>query len=91
MQALQESFSGFEGLNAQVLGISPDDVETHRKFSKELGLHFPLIADTDQKIRKLYRPGRITFVIDRQGVVRFIQEGMPNTKILLEEIRKIGS
>jgi peroxiredoxin Q/BCP len=89
MKAFQEDLSRFESLNAQVMGISPDDVETHKKFSKELGLQFPLIADTDQKIRKLYKPGRVTFVIDQNGVIRFIQEGMPRNKALLEEIKKL--
>jgi peroxiredoxin Q/BCP len=89
MRAFQQDFARFESLNAQVLGISPDDVETHKKFSAELGLQFPLIADTDQKIRSLYKPGRITFVIDKQGLIRFIHEGMPENEALLEEIRKL--
>jgi thioredoxin-dependent peroxiredoxin len=89
MQAFQQDLAKFESLNAQVLGISPDDVDTHKKFSAELGLQFPLIADTDQKIRSLYRPGRITFVIDKQGLIRFIQEGMPPNEVLLGEIRKL--
>ena len=88
MQAFQQDLKKFESLNAQVLGISPDDVETHQRFSKELGLQFPLIADTDRKIQTLYRQGRVTFVIDRQGTIRFIQEGMPKNEVLLEEVRK---
>jgi peroxiredoxin Q/BCP len=89
MQAFQQDLKKFESLNAQVLGISPDDIETHQKFSKELGLQFPLIADTDRKIQTLYRQGRVTFVIDWQGVIRFIQEGMPKNDVLLDEVRKI--
>jgi thioredoxin-dependent peroxiredoxin len=91
MQAFQQDLKKFESLNAQVLGISPDDVETHRRFSKELGLQFPLIADTDRKIQTLYRQGRVTFVIDREGVIRFIQEGMPKNDVLLDEVRKIAA
>ena len=89
MQAFQQDLKKFESLNAQVLGISPDDIETHQKFSKELGLQFPLIADRDRKIQTLYRQGRVTFVIDQQGVIRFIQEGMPKNDVLLDEVRKI--
>jgi peroxiredoxin Q/BCP len=89
MKAFQEDLSKFESLNAQVLGVSPDDVETHKRFSMELGLQFPLIADTDQKIRQLYKPGRVTFIIDQDGVIRFIQEGMPRNKTLLEEVNKL--
>ena len=90
MQAFQQDIKKFESLKAQVLGISPDDVETHQRFSKELGLRFPLIADTDRKIQALYRQGRVTFVIDRQGVIRFIQEGMPKNDVLLDQVRKIA-
>src|SRR3972149_5516166 len=90
MQAFQQDLKKFESLNAQVLGISPDDVETHQRFSKELGLQFPLIADTDRKIQTLYRQGRVTFVIDRQGGIRFIQEGMPKNNLLSDEVRKMG-
>jgi thioredoxin-dependent peroxiredoxin len=89
MQAFQQDLEKFESLNAQVLGISPDDVDTHRKFSKELGLRFPLIADTDKGLQKMYKPGRVTFVIDKQGIIRFIQEGMPKNDDLLREIEKM--
>jgi peroxiredoxin len=77
-------------LNAQVLA-QYDDVETHQRFSKELGLQFPLIADTDRKIQTLYRKGRVTFLIDQEGVIRFIQEGMPKNDVLLDEVRKIAA
>ncbi len=89
MKAFQQDLAKFESLNAQVLGISSDKLETHKKFSDELGLQFPLISDPDQTIRKLYRPGRVTFIIDRDGVIRFIQEGMPKNDGLLEEIKKL--
>jgi thioredoxin-dependent peroxiredoxin len=89
MQAFQQDLTKFESLNAQVLGISPDDLETHKRFSNELGLRFPLISDPDQAIRRLYWPGRITFIIDREGVIRFVQEGMPKNDVLLDEIKKL--
>ena len=38
----------------QVFGISLDDVESHRKFRAELGLPFPLLADTDGAVSKAY-------------------------------------
>ena len=89
MQAFQQDLEKFESLNAQVLGVSPDDVDTHKKFSKELGLRFPLIADTDKRIQKFYKPGRVTLVIDKEGVIRFVQEGMPKNDDLLREIEKM--
>jgi peroxiredoxin len=53
MRAFQKDLLKFESLNAQVLGVSADDIETHKRFSTELGLKFPLISDRDrtQKVR----------------------------------------
>jgi peroxiredoxin Q/BCP len=88
MQAFQAGLDRFESLNAQVLGVSPDDMETHKKFSASLGLRFPLIVDQDKAIRKRYAPGRIAYLIDRDGIIRFIQEGMPVHEDFLRELEK---
>ncbi len=90
MQAFQNDISRFEKLNAQVLGVSSDSLETHREFSKSLNLGFPLIAD-DGSIRKLYGGGRITFVIDQSGIVRYIHKGMPDNGKLLEVLEDLES
>lgn len=71
MQAFQNDLARFEKLNAQVLGVSPDSVATHIKFAKKYGLKFPLLADEQGNMQKLYASGRITFIIDKDGVVRF--------------------
>ena len=85
MQAFQDDIARFEKLNAQVLGVSSDTLETHRDFVEELGLSFPLIAD-DGDIRKLYGGGRSTYLIDQSGIIRFLHKGMPNNDMLLREI-----
>jgi len=89
MQAFQDDLLKFEGLNAQVLGVSADDLESHKRFSAELGLKFPLLSDNDGKLTGLYGKGRITFLIDRQGVIRLIQPGFPKNEEILAEIRKL--
>lgn len=88
MQAFQDNFMRFEKLNAQVLGVSSDTLETHRDFANKLGLNFPLIAD-DGAIRQLYGGGRITYLIDQAGIIRFLHKGMPDNNILLREINKL--
>ena len=90
MAAFQKDIESFERLGTQVLGVSPDDVETHRRFAKELGLTFPLVADPGGRIAAQYGTGRIAFLIDRQGVVRHIEKGMPENSRLLEAIRALG-
>ncbi len=89
MQAFQRDLKKFEKLNAQVLGVSPDSIATHKEFSTKNSLQYPLVADEAGEVRKLYAPGRVTYIIDREGVIRFIQQGVPDDKVLLEELEKL--
>ena len=88
MKAFQDDIERFEELNAQVLGVSGDTLETHIAFSKELGLTFPLVVD-DGNIRSLFGSGRITHLIDQNGIVRYVHKGMPSNEVLLKEIRSL--
>jgi len=90
MQAFQNDIDRFEKLNAQVLGVSSDSLETHHEFAKSLNLSFPLIADNGE-IRKLYGGGRITYVIDQGGLIRYIHKGMPDNEKLLEVLENLQS
>ena len=90
MEAFQGDIARFEKLNAQVLGVSSDTLKTHRDFVEKLGLSFPLIAD-DGAIRKLYGGGRITYLIDQSGIIRFFHKGMPDNNTLLREISNLQS
>ncbi|MGB6411448.1 MAG: peroxiredoxin [Candidatus Deferrimicrobiaceae bacterium] len=89
MQAFQRDLEEFESLNAQVLGVSTDSLKTHEKFARENSLSFPLIADEDGSIAKLYPGGRVTYIIDKEGIVRFVQKGLPDNDLLLRELRKL--
>ena len=90
MQAFQKDLADFERLNAQVLGVSPDSLDTHRKFSEQYKFTFPLLSDTDGKMRALYGSKRITYLIDRKGIIRYIQEGIPKNEDFLKELKKLG-
>lgn len=89
MQAFQADIAAFERLDTQVLGVSPDDVATHKSFAESLKLSFPLLSDPEGKIRAQYGQGRIAFFIDTQGVVRLIVEGMPDNKKVIADIERI--
>lgn len=89
MRAFQDELPRIEEQNTQVLGVSSDSVATHEEFSRKHGLGFPLISDEGGVVQKLYAPGRVTFVIDKSGVVRFVQKGMPDTSMLLQELAKL--
>ncbi len=69
-----------------MLGVSPDSVESHKKFRDKYELNFPLLADTDKKIveaygvwkeksmygKKYMGVERTTFVIDQAGKISHI-------------------
>ena len=89
MQAFQADIAAFERLNTQVLGVSPDDVATHKRFAASLNLTFPLVSDPGGKIQAQYGQGRIAFFIDTKGVVRLIVEGMPDNRKVLADIERL--
>ena len=69
----------FEGVGAQVLGISPQNVESHENFSCKQGFEFPLLADTDKAVGGAYGIlgplgfyRRSVFVVDGDGVIRYV-------------------
>jgi peroxiredoxin Q/BCP len=76
--AFRDQFAAFRGLAAEVLGVSSDSEAAHRAFASKYNLPFQLLSDPGGRVRKLYRvkatlgiiPGRETFVIDRQGIIR---------------------
>jgi peroxiredoxin Q/BCP len=65
-----------EGLGADVLGISPQSVSSHERFTEEKRLNVPLLADEDKAVAGAYgvlagpMVRRAIFVIDEEGVVR---------------------
>ena len=78
--AFRDDFEEFGKLDADVVGISSDSVESHGAFAHKHDLPFALLSDEGGKVRKLYGvpntlglfPGRVTYVVDEQGVVRHI-------------------
>jgi peroxiredoxin Q/BCP len=76
----RDSYSAFAELDAAIVGISPDSLDSHEKFAKQEHLPFPLLSDSDSSMRRAYGvkstlgliSGRTTFVIDKQGIIRHI-------------------
>lgn len=78
LNTYNDEFAQFEQLDAHVLGISAQGLESHEKFSGKHGFKFPLLADTDKKVAGLYGtlgpigfPRRSVFIVDGEGVVRY--------------------
>jgi peroxiredoxin Q/BCP len=63
-------------LGADVLGISPQSIESHERFTQEKSLNVPLLADEDKSVAKAYgvlagpMVRRAIFVVDEQGIIR---------------------
>jgi len=90
MKAFQNDIERFEKLGAQVLGVSADSLETHNDFVEKLGLNFSLLVD-DGSLRKIYGSGRLTYLIDQSGIIRYVHKGMPDNDRLLQEIGNLQS
>jgi peroxiredoxin Q/BCP len=76
--AFRDSHEVFTDAGAEVIGVSSDSVDSHAAFAGKHGLPFTLLSDKGGQVRKSYGipavlgllPGRVTYVIDRQGTVR---------------------
>jgi peroxiredoxin Q/BCP len=89
MQSFQRDLEKFESLDTQVLAVSTDRIETHRKFAEEYDFSFPLISDEAMEIKGMYGRNRITYLIDKKGIIRFIQRGRPYNEDILKYIGKL--
>ncbi len=77
--SLRDGYAAIQKTGAVVLGVSADDVDSHAAFARKFTLPFSLLADPDGALIKAYgvkmpllrMAHRVTFVIDKQGVVRF--------------------
>lgn len=78
--SFRDSYEKFVEAGAEVIGVSSDSAESHKAFAKQHQLSFPLISDHDGSLRKLFGvsstlgllPGRSTYVVDKEGIVRLI-------------------
>ena len=78
----QQDLPEYKARNAQILGVSVDDVNSHAEFCDSEGLKFPLLADTKGNVSKAYGSWlgaaslRHTYLIDPQGILREIYLGV---------------
>jgi len=78
--SFRDSYEVFQEAGAEVVGISSDSEASHQKFANKYKLPFILLSDLGGVVRKFYGvpatfgllPGRVTYVIDKEGIVRHI-------------------
>ena len=73
-----DGLESFNRLDAQVLGISAQDLASHERFATKYGFKFPLLSDPDKIVAREYGtlgpigfPRRSVFIVDRDGIVRY--------------------
>ncbi|MFN4336095.1 MAG: peroxiredoxin [Candidatus Nitrosocaldus sp.] len=77
---MKDHIERIRALGGEVIGVSSDGLESHKRFASKYGLNFPLVSDVDNSISKLYgvfneekmRARRVTFIIDKDGIIRHI-------------------
>lgn len=98
--SMKDKMEDFKKLGIEVLGVSVDSVRSHENFRDRFNLNFPLLSDTDRKIVRAYGVGsesgtakRVTFLIDRSGVIRYIWHKVDTSHHadeVLEKVKELG-
>lgn len=96
--SFRDQYQDFKDLGSEVIGISSDTVSSHQKFINQYKLPFILLSDDDKKIRTLFGvmpdlfgliPGRVTYVVDKNGIIVFIFNSMNAKNHIPEALKRI--
>jgi peroxiredoxin Q/BCP len=100
--AFRDAFEDFTQAGAIVIGVSSNADASHQAFAASHRLPYFLVADVDGSLRRLFGvprsllilPGRVTYVIDREGIVRHVFnalfQGTPHAKEALQTVRGLN-
>jgi len=98
--AFRDSYEGIADIGTQIIGISPQSVSSHKRFSKTFSIPFPLLADQQKKVIRAYGVDgpmgfgvrRATYLIDSKRVIRnrVVSDFLVNSHLSLikETLRK---
>jgi peroxiredoxin Q/BCP len=93
----RDNYKEIKEAGAEVIGISSDDEASHRGFAANHKLPFILLSDKDMKVANLYGvgktmgvfPGRVTFIIDKNGIIRGIYSSQISYQKHIDEALKV--
>ncbi len=93
----RDSFEDFVEAGAVVIGVSQDSDSSHKRFAEHHRLPFALVSDGDAVLQKAYGvkktmglvPGRVTYVIDRDGNVQHVFNSLLNAKKHVREALEV--
>jgi len=99
--AFRDSYADLQALGAEVWGVSGDSAGSHQRFAARHQLPYPLLVDAGNRLRQAFGvpsvlgllPGRVTYVIDGQGVIRHVfnnlLDGAAHRREALEALRQL--
>jgi len=96
--SFRDSYADFKSLGAEVIGVSSDSIDSHKRFKDRYQVPFMFLSDKSRKLRKLFGvksellgllPGRETYVIDKEGVIQLKFNSMNASKHLDKAIKKM--
>ena len=94
----RDRFEDFTDAGAEVIGISSDSRQSHSEFAARYKLPFSILSDEAKKVRRSFGvptnllgflPGRVTYIIDKQGIVRYIFNSQSQAEKHAEESLRI--
>lgn len=95
----RDEFEAFTDLDVKVVGISADDVESHKNFAEKYRLPFTLLSDIDNEVRRLFGvpksmlgllPGRVTYVVNKEGkIIHIFNSQFGAEKHITEALSKL--
>ena len=97
----RDDYDRYLAAGVAVFGVNPGSVEAHKRFSERYSFKTPLLLDNGGRISRAYDAlmpipfmtivNRTVVGIDRDGVVRFYQRGMPSTDTILGAMGTVGA
>ncbi len=96
--SFRDQFADFEDADAVIIGISGQSVESHAEFAAKYNLNYTLLADINNKVRKLFKvpsnllgliPGRVTYVINKEGKVVYKFNSQTNAEQHVSEALEV--
>ena len=95
--SFRDNAGTFKSLNAEIWGISGDDGVSHRRFAERHNLDFPLLSDLNNTLRISMGvpkalgllPGRVTYVVDGDGVIRHVFSNLLDGPAHVREAKRV--
>ena len=98
LSRMRDDYAKFTQKETEILGVNPASVDKHAEYATKFEFPFPLLADIDKTVCESYGVLRMfirsvirtVVIIDKQGIIRYIQRGMPSDEELLKALDEIN-